>query len=424
MTDYHSMWSELGLDLDRHDALLAAVGLAYQSVFLSQGNRPRGMEYFDFVIGEVHGLRIQELVEHRRQGGIVVGAFCVFAPEDLMLAVGAIPVGLCAGADFAIPDAEQFLPRNTCPLIKAALGFKLSGVCPYFECCDLVVGETTCDGKKKMYEILGEHHPTYVIEVPNIKSDHARVAYVEEMKRFAARLEEVSGRTITTDSLRAATEQVHAKKRALQRLARARRARPAPISGLDALLVSQVSFYDDFARFTEKATELADELEQRIAAGEGVMPEKAPRVLISGTPAAFPYWKVSQLLSEMGVAVVGEESCVGSRYYDTMTPDNEGTLDGQFDAIAARLLGTHCACFTPNTERVDDIVRMARETEADGVIQSVLQFCQTYATEAHLVGRELDGAAIPNIYLETDYSTEDVERLRTRIEAFVEMING
>ena len=422
MSEYHSMWSELALDLDRHDGLLAAVGPAYESVFLSQPDRPKAMEYFDFVVGEVHGLRIQELVEHRRKGGIVVGAFCVFAPEDLILAVGGVPVGLCAGADFAIPDAEQFLPRNTCALIKAALGFKLAAVCPYFECCDLVVGETTCDGKKKMYEILADHHPSYVMEVPQRKTDQGRALFLEEVRQFGSRLEELSGGRIEAEHLRHAIEVVHAKKRALQRVARARRARPSPISGLDALLVSQVSFYDDYPRFTEKTDALAQEIEARVAAGQGVAPADAPRVVIAGTPAAFPYWKVTQLLTDAGAVVVGEESCVGSRYYDTMTRANDGTRDGQLEAIASRLLDTHCACFTPNEDRTEDIIRVVRETQADGVVQSVLQFCQTYATESYLVERALEEAGIPSIEIETDYSTEDTERLRTRIEAFVEML--
>jgi benzoyl-CoA reductase/2-hydroxyglutaryl-CoA dehydratase subunit BcrC/BadD/HgdB len=151
LTDYRPMWTALGIDLDRHDQLLDMLSQGYTQLFMSQENRPEGMKYFDFVVSEAHGLRIQELVEHKKNGGTVVGSFCVFVPEDVILAAGGIPVGLCAGADFPMPDSEGVIPRNTCPLIRASLGFKLSRTCPYIQSSDFVVGETTCDGKKKMY---------------------------------------------------------------------------------------------------------------------------------------------------------------------------------------------------------------------------------------------------------------------------------
>ena len=133
---------------------------------LSQEGRPGGMEYFDFVFSEVHGLRIKELVEHREAGAVVVGTFCTYVPEELIIAAGGICVGLCAGAQVAAEEAEKYLPRNICALIKSSLGFKLAKVCPYIESCDLLVGETTCDGKKKYFEMLGELQPVHIMEVP------------------------------------------------------------------------------------------------------------------------------------------------------------------------------------------------------------------------------------------------------------------
>jgi len=155
MTDYREMWERLGINLEAHDGLLEVLPPMYEEHILSQENRPEGMEYFDFVFSEVHGLRIQELVEHKRKGGIVAGTFCTYVPEELIVAANGICVGLCSGADVAIDEAEKYLPRNLCSLIKSSLGFKLARVCPYIESCDLLVGEATCDGKKKYYEILG-----------------------------------------------------------------------------------------------------------------------------------------------------------------------------------------------------------------------------------------------------------------------------
>ncbi|MBU0764164.1 MAG: 2-hydroxyacyl-CoA dehydratase, partial [Bacteroidetes bacterium] len=152
--NYREMWSGLGLDLEAHDALLEVLADAYEKIFLSQKNRPKGMEYFDFVMSEVHGLRIKELMDAKAEGRKVIGTYCVFVPEEFVLAVNSICVGLCAGAEFGFEKAEKLLPRNTCSLIKSAFGFKIGKVCPYIEASDIVIGENTCDGKKKSYEVL------------------------------------------------------------------------------------------------------------------------------------------------------------------------------------------------------------------------------------------------------------------------------
>ncbi|MDO8684878.1 MAG: double-cubane-cluster-containing anaerobic reductase [Armatimonadota bacterium] len=424
MTDYRTLWADLGMDLERHDQLLDVLSQGYSQIFLSQSNRPEGMKYFDFVVSEAHGLRIQELADHRKNGGTVVGAFCVFVPEDIVLAAGGIPIGLCAGAEFPIPDSEGLIPRNTCPLIRATLGFKMSRVCPYMQMSNFLVGETTCDGKKKMYEVLNEYHPTYVMEVPQKKTQAARNLFLSEITAFKDKMEAESGKKITAEGLAAATSKVEAKKQALRRLHGIRAADPVPISGRDALLASQISFYDDIDRFTAKVNELAGELESRAERGEGVFPKGTPRILLVGTPIPFPDWKIHTIVESAGGVIIGEESCVGSRYYSTTTPSNDGALDGQLQAIADRHLGTHCACFTPNEERVGDIIEMAKALNADGVINYSLAFCQTYAAEAVKMEKALAKEGIPTISLESDFSMNDQGQLSTRVQAFIEMISS
>jgi len=340
----------------------------------------------------------------------------------VVLAVGGVPVGLCAGAEFATPDSVGLVPGSTCPLIRASLGFKMNRTCPYVQASDLVVGETTCDGKKKMYEVLAQYHPTYVMEVPQKKTPADMDLFVSEVKQFVQKMEEISGRKIDAAALAAATEKVEAKKAALRRLHATRAADPVPISGLDALLVSQISFYDDIDRFTAKVNELADELEERVRRGIGVFSKGTPRILYAGTPLPLPDWKIHSVVEQAGAVVVGEESCVGSRYYTTATPKDDGSLDARLRAISQRLMDTHCACFTPNDERIDDIIRMARELAVDGVIHYSLTFCQTYAAEAIKVDKALQRAGIPALSLESDFSPGDAQQLLTRVQAFVEML--
>jgi benzoyl-CoA reductase/2-hydroxyglutaryl-CoA dehydratase subunit BcrC/BadD/HgdB len=421
--DYRSMWTELGLDLEAHDALLGVLGNAHQEIFLAQKGRPEGMGYFDFVMSEVHGLRIKELIDEKAAGRKIVGSYCVFVPEELVLAANATLVGLCSGADFAVEEVEKLLPRNTCALIKSSFGFKLGRVCPYLESADMIVGENTCDGKKKAYESLGPlvNH-LYVMDLPQVKSDNGRALLKTEYLRFKAALEVLTGVVITAESLNAAIRTVNAKRAAIHRLSSLRKADPAPISGLDALLANQVFFYDNPARFTESVNTICDELEKRISEKKGVFPPGTPRILISGCPQAVPNWKLPMIVETSGAVIVGEESCVGERGTRNPTADSGRTVEEMIDAIVDRYYQVDCAIFTPNPDRLAHIEEMVATYKADGVIHYGLQFCQPYLMESIPVEKALEEKNIPCLRIETDYSMEDAGQLKTRVEAFIEML--
>ncbi|MBC7358374.1 MAG: 2-hydroxyacyl-CoA dehydratase [Desulfacinum sp.] len=418
---YEAMWERLGLDLEAHASLLEVLGKFYGDIYLSQQGRLRGMEYLDFVLSEIHGLRIRELEEARALGRKVIGTFCVFVPEELVWAADAIQVGLCAGAEAGTEAAEKILPRNTCALIKSFVGFKLARLCPFTESCDLVVGETTCDGKKKAYEIFSDYAPVYVMEIPQMKRAADRALWKAEVLRFQRTVEDLTGRPITAQRLQEAIRLINRRRRALQRLNRLRAAHPVPISGRDVLLINQVSFYDDPDRFTRKIEELCGELEEKVRRGEGLA-DGAARVLLSGCPMAVPNWKLPYIIESSGAVVVGEESCIGTRNTRDLVDEGGTTLEEMLDAIVDRYMKIDCACFTPNTERLEHIVDLARGLDVKGVIHYGLSFCQPYAMESFKVERALRDADIPMLAIETDYSMEDVEQLKTRVEAFVEMI--
>ncbi len=418
---YEAMWERLNLDLGAHASLLEVLGKFYGDIYLNQQGRLRGMEYLDFVLSEIHGLRIQELQEARAQGRKVIGTFCVFVPEEIVWAADAIQVGLCAGAEAGTEAAEKILPRNTCALIKSFVGFKLSRLCPFIESCDMVVGETTCDGKKKAYEIFSDYAPVYVMEIPQMKCAADRSLWKEEVLRFKQAVENLTGVTITAERLRKAIELINRRRRVLQRLNQLRAAKPVPISGRDVLLINQVSFYDDPERFIQKIEELCNELEEKVQRGEGVA-DGAVRVMLSGCPMAIPNWKLPYIIESSGAVVVGEESCIGTRNTRDLVEESGTTLEELLNALVDRYMKIDCACFTPNTERLDHIVDMARQLDVKGVIHYGLSFCQPYAMESFKVEKALSKAGIPMLAIETDYSMEDVEQLKTRVEAFVEMI--
>ncbi len=422
MADYRKMWSDLEMDLEKHDLLCEALPEAFGAIYMSQENRPEGMEFFNFVVAEIHGVRPAELIEHQKKGGKVFGTFCVYVPDEIIFAAGGIATGLCGGSQFWVPGGEKVLPVNTCPLIKASVGARLDGTCPFFKIADMYIGETTCDGKKKAWEILGQEVPIHVMDVPQMKGEKDILAWEDEIRLLFKKIEDLTGNKISPEALAENIKLINEKRRALARLYNTRKNSPLPISGRDVLLVTQIAFYDDPARNATMVNKLCDELDERIARGEGVFPADAPRILITGTPMAIPNWKLHYIIETSGAAVVAEELCTGTRYFENLVDENGKTLDEQIKALAERYMKTNCACFTPNTGRIDDILQLVKDYKADGVIDCNLQFCGLYSTEAYLVQQALKEAGIPYLHLETDYSEQDMEQMRTRVQAFIELI--
>lgn len=422
MADYRKMWESLGMDLETHDQLCEVLPQAFGDVFLSQENRPEAMDYYNFVIAEIHGVRPQELIKAQEEGKKVFGTFCVYVPDELIFAANAIATGLCGGSQFWVPGGEKVLPTNTCPLIKASVGARLDRTCPFFRIADMYIGETTCDGKKKAWEILGEDVPVHVMDLPQMKREKDIKAWAEEIKELKKVIEEFTGNKVTAESLNESIKLINNKRKALSRLYECRKADKVPISGRDALVISQIAFYDDPARFTQMTNKLCDELEQRIKDGVSVVKEGTKRILLTGTPLAVPNWKLHNIIETSGAVVVCEEMCTGTRYFENLVDETKTTIDEQIDALANRYMGINCACFTPNTGRIDDIIRLAKEYKVDGVIDVNLKFCSLYDIEGYTVERALKEAGIPVMGIETDYTDNDAEQLRTRIGAFIEMI--
>ena len=248
-------------------------------------------------------------------------------------------------------------------------------------------------------------------------------AWENEIKLLLQKVEEVSGHKVTPESLDRSIKLINNKRKALARLYNTRKNSPVPISGKDALLISQIAFYDDPERFAKMTNDLCDELEASVQKGEGVLSKNAPRILITGTPMAVPNWKLHHILESSGAAVVAEETCTGVRYFENLVDEKATTLDGQIRALAERYMKINCACFTPNSGRLDDIIRLAKEYKADGVVDYTLQFCGLYSTESYNVQKTLKAAGIPILHIETDYSEQDAEQIRTRVQAFLEMIS-
>ncbi len=393
-------------------------------------NRPETMEYFD-EISNFFGRREKEIREQKEAGKKVIGYSCMFAPVELILAADAIPVRVGSGWYDAAKLGDRIMPVEVCPVIRSTVGAKMVNLSPYLELSDAIINPLTCDGRTKLSEILSDYKPMWPMCPPRVKDDPQTLSlWKEEMQAIKGKIEDFTGTKINRKKLGSSIKIMQRATKAFRRLQDLRKGPPV-IMGRDAMLVTQTSLWDDIKRWTEKAEELCDELEKRVKQKEWACSPETPRVMVTGTPMMWPdSWKVPNLIEEsnpQGIMVV-DELCSGDRIlYDPVGVD-EWTMNDMFDAISERyLMASTCPCFTSehgNEDRINWIMDRIKEYKVDGVIYYVVRGCVLYAMEYARVKRVLDRLGMPVYYLDTEYTREDVGQMKTRIEAFLEMLEA
>lgn len=357
--------------------------------------------------------------EFKDKGIPVVGAYCTYFPKEIAIAMGAATVGLCSTSDETISEAEKDLPKNLCPLIKSSYGFAKTDKCPFFYFSDVVVGETTCDGKKKMYEYMMEFKDVFLMELPNTQGEEALKLWKKEIIRFKEYLENKFHVTITEDDIRKAIRTENEARLALRRLYSVMKADPAPITGHDLFKVLYGSGYKfDRSAIAPEVNALVDKIEKEYA--EGKMQEKKPRILLTGCPIGGATEKVIHAIESNGGIVVTYENCSGAKSIDKLVDEDNPDV---YDALARRYLNIGCSVMTPNPNRLELLGRLIDEYHVDGVVEMTLQACHTYNVETLAIRRFVnEKKGLPYINVETDYSQADIGQLTTRITAFIEML--
>jgi benzoyl-CoA reductase/2-hydroxyglutaryl-CoA dehydratase subunit BcrC/BadD/HgdB len=381
--------------------------------------RPNAMEYFD-LMADPFGKRAEELQKFKSGGGKVVGSLCYFAPAEIPAAFGAVPVRFCSGIYEAVHPANDLLgDAGLCPLVKSTLGLKMSGASPILELCDLVIVPTPCDAKLKLGEILQDMVDVHLMNMPAVKTTEAgRESWIGEIKALVRKLEGKFGQKLRPQMLKRSIQTYQRAQAAWRRFSQLRK--NGAIWGRDALLVAQLTFSDDIERWTHNVERLCDELEGR----QPVAPEAA-RVLLGGSPIIWPNWKVPLLIEESGGIIIADELCSGSRtMYDPVVVE-EWTMEGMLVALAERyIMPCTCPSFSPNLEREQNMLGRIREFGAEGVVFHVLRGCHLNSLDATKADRVLRRQHIPMLKVESEYDEGDLEQVRTRVEAFIEMIKA
>lgn len=357
--------------------------------------------------------------EFKEKGTPIIGAYCSYFPREIAIAMGAVPVGLCSSSEETVQIAESILPKNICPLIKSSYGYAISDRCPYFHFSDLVVGETTCDGKKKMYEMMAEFKDVFVMELPNIQSEKGLELWKQEIIRLRHYLEEKFQVVITEDDIKHAIQIENRRRIALKRLYEVMKLDPVPIMGMELL---DVLYGSKYKLNLEKVPKELDALTNQILEEYEEKPKKEhrPRILITGCPIGGDSKKVVKAIEDNGGVVVAFENCTGAKVIDKLVDENNPDV---YDAIAKKYFYIGCAIMTPNDNRIELLGRMIDDFKVDGVVEMILSGCHSVQMESISVRNFVNEEKhIPYIDIVTDYSQGDIGQLNTRMAAFIEML--
>ena len=355
--------------------------------------------------------------DFKDNGGKLVGYLCTYAPLEIVDAAGASAVGLCGTSDEVIPAAEEVLPANLCPLIKSTYGFAHTDKCPYTYFSDVIIGETTCDGKKKMYELLQDIKDVYVLRLPHDRTrSWARDAWRDEIVKMKEYMEKRFDVTISEDDIRKATVRRNKLRQAICDLYELQ------LKGTTAFTSVELLSAMAAGNFSLNIDDFRETLEGMVAENKGKCNEendKKKRIVLSGCPSSGVINKVGKSIDENGGVVVVSDSCTGERT-NRMQIDPEA--DDIYGALADKYFDINCSIMTPNDGRMKNTIEMAKKYNADGVIDMVLNCCHTFNVESALMQKACEEAGLPYLKIETDFSEGDAGQVDTRIAAFIETI--
>jgi benzoyl-CoA reductase/2-hydroxyglutaryl-CoA dehydratase subunit BcrC/BadD/HgdB len=387
--------------------------------------RAQSMAYFDKVAG-YYGFREEEVKAFKENGGKVVGSLCMFAPNEIIAASGALPMRFCSGFHETTAPANVILgDAGLCPLVKSTLGQKMTGSSPYFEMCDMLIAPTPCDAKLKLGEILQDFLPVLMMNVPKIKAGEVnRKQWAEEIGVLLDKLEGLTQKKIKRNDLRTSIEKYQRAYSAWRELENLRKEADV-LWGRDALMIAQLTNYDDISRWTENVHKLIAELKEMQKDGQSVAQEGAPRIMLAGSPVIWPNWKIPDIIEESGALIVVDELCSASRSLSNPIVVDENTKKGMIDAVSERYLyPCTCPCFSPNIERDDNLINRIKDYKVDGVIFHVLKGCHLNALDATRIKRILEEVEIPMFTIESEYEMGDYQQIKLRLEAFMEMVRA
>jgi benzoyl-CoA reductase subunit C len=375
------------------------------------------------------GVKIDEFYQDRgrraRQlhdaGKKIIGYFCCFVPDEIITAFDMVPYRIQGSPSEPIDEADAFLEPMACPFARSCFNMALKGE---YDFLDGFVVPHSCDTVDRLYQIWRHNRPSpfnHIINVPHMMGTGSEAFYRSELDYFIKDLEVWSGRKLETAKLAQAVKLYNRRRALLRELYELRKSDPPLVSGVEITKILVAGMGLPGAEHNELIRQFIDEAKERS------LPKvpKVPRIFIWGNEIddiAF-----IKLVEESGAQVVMDDLCTGTRFFWDDVPETADPLDG----IASRYLATHCPrSNVPQMgsrkqdleNRYEYLGRFIREWHADGAVFYIVRYCDTCELEGPDLREYLEGMKIPVLMIEDDYSTSTIGQLRTRVQAFLEMI--
>jgi benzoyl-CoA reductase subunit C len=364
------------------------------------------------------GKRAKELHD---AGKKVIGYFCCFVPDEIITAFDMVPYRIQGSQSEPIDEADAFIEPMACPFARSCFNKALKGD---YDFLDGFVAPHSCDTVERLYHIWRHNKPSsfnHLINVPHMMGPSSENFYRNELKYFIKCLEDWSGKKLDPVKLKECVKLYNQRRAVLRELYDLRKPNPPLVSGTEVTKAL-------VAGMGVPATEHIELVKNYIVEVKGRPQPKAaklPRIFIWGNEiddVAF-----IKLVEESGAQVVMDDLCTGTRFFWEDVPETEDPLDG----IASRYLCTHCPrSNVDQTEgregdlenRYNYIKEFTREWAVDGAIFYIVRYCDTCELEGPDLREYLNSLKIPVLMIEDDYSTSTIGQLRTRVQAFLEMI--
>ena len=350
--------------------------------------------------------------EYRAQGKRVVGYRCLYVPEEIIWAAGMLPYPLY-GTPEPVGLADSYFQSCTCEFIRNIFDHALSERLDFLDGLALC---NTCDAVRRLYDLWNAYvdgPPAYLLTNPQkLMSETNRSYYLEELHRFRSAMGKLAGQEIGDAELSEAIALHNETRTLLKQLNALRQQEQPPLTGSEALDVCTATTVLPKDRANPLLRQLLDELSDRSAPDAD-----GPRVMVTGSVLEHP--ALIQMIEEQGAMVVADDLCNTSRYYwHTVEPDGD-PLEALYQFFNQRCL---CACMHPVESRLSHVLELVEQFDVEAVIQLNLKYCHPFLYEAPLLTKALAAIDVPSTVLEIGHDMSGHGQLRTRIQAFVEMV--
>jgi bzd-type benzoyl-CoA reductase N subunit len=355
--------------------------------------------------------------EHKSNGGKVFGWLCTYIPEEIIHAAGILPIRIVGySREKELDEGTAYLYVNNCSFSRSCLQLGLQGD---YDFLDGVVGGSTCDGARRLFDLWRAYIGTpfhHVLTIPRKYTEKAHSLYLYEVEQFTRHLEEFIGFKISDKALLASINLYNETRQLLMQLYEYRKRDNPPITGAETMEVLNASFRMPKEVFNEWLKGLLEEI-----AESGNSHKHRARLMLVGS--VLTNTEFIKSIEDQGGLVVTDELCTSTRYWtDPVIIDDKKSLR---EAVARRYLNNFpCARMFPSDERFNRIMQFAQDYRVDGVISQIVRYCVPYCHDLPLLTKKLKEKGIPILALDVEYGTSGSGQIATRVQAFLEMLEA